>query len=342
MIISGPCSVESKEQVMTTAKQLKDLVNPNYFRAGIWKPRTRPDSFEGIGSKGIPWLKEIRDNFNIPVITEVGCAKHVELILKNDINAYWVGARTVTNPFSVQEIINATHKKDIEIFIKNPVFPDIELWTGAIERYLNAGFKNIYAIHRGFYPYEKTYLRNIPMWEIPIELARRFPHLEIICDPSHIAGNTKYIKEIAQQAINLNMAGLMVETHYDPQNALSDKNQQLKPLELKELLNNLNFKKTNTDNLNYEQELKSFRDKIDSNDYKLIEILQNRFTLSDEIGKLKKKHNITTLQLDRWKEIVESRLKRAENSNISKDFLLKILQLIHEESIRRQNNIINK
>lgn len=341
ILMSGPCSVESEEQVFNTAKQLKELVDPNYFRAGLWKPRTRPGSFEGVGMQGIPWLKRIQSELKLSIVVEVGCANHVETILKNSINAYWIGARTVSNPFSVQEIINSTDNKEIDIFIKNPVFPDVELWTGVIERYLNAGFKHIFAIHRGFYPYEKTILRNIPMWEIPIELSRRFPEIKIICDPSHISGKVEYIQEISQQAINLNMSGLMIESHENPQCALSDKNQQITPKRLKEILSELNFKSENSNNISYELNLEKIRKKVDIVDYKLIDILENRFNLTDEIGKLKKEHNITTLQLERWKSIVESRLKYSEKHNLSKDFLLKTLELIHKESIDRQNKIIN-
>jgi chorismate mutase len=341
VIISGPCSVESEGQVFETAKQLKEFVDPDYFRAGLWKPRTRPESFEGIGIKGIEWLQKIEKEFSLKVLIEVGCASHVDTILKNDFSAYWIGARTVSNPFSVKEIIEATGKKNIDIFIKNPIFPDIDLWTGVIERYLNSGFKNIFAVHRGFFPYEKTHLRNLPMWEIPIELSRRFPELKIICDPSHIAGSTKYIQEISQQAINLNMNGLMIEAHHNPEAALSDKKQQIKPVELKKILNNLSFKTNNYNNINYEKSLNKLRTEIDNIDYKIIDLLSKRFGITDEIGKLKKELNITTLQIDRWKTIVDLRLKYANSFGLSDKFVAKILELIHKESIKRQDDIIN-
>ena len=336
LLIAGPCSAESLEQVFNTAKDLKEQINPDYFRASLWKPRTRPKCFEGIGEKGIGWLTTIQNELNIPVITEVGNSKHVEIVLKNQIKAYWLGARTVSNPFSVQEIIDATDDKNINIFIKNPLYPDIDLWSGVIERYFNAGFKNIFAVHRGFFPYQKTHLRNMPMWEIAIELARRFPELQILCDPSHIAGNAMFVKDIAQHAINLNMNGLMIEVHNNPQKALTDRNQQITPVQLRQILSELKFKSAKTNSLDYEEALQKLRDDIDAIDYKIIQELANRFSISDKIGELKKTHNITILQLDRWKNILESRIDFSNNLNISKDFILKFLEQIHEESIKRQ------
>jgi chorismate mutase len=341
LIISGPCSAESEEQVFKTAVELKEKTQIDFYRAGVWKPRTRPGSFEGVGTKGLNWLRRVQSELGIPVITEVGCAQHVEKVLKNDFTAFWIGARTVANPFSVQEIVEATSKNETKIFIKNPIYPDIELWTGAIERFVNAGFKNIYAVHRGFYPYEKTHLRNIPRWEIPIELARRFPNINIICDPSHIAGKADYLQEISQRAIDLNMCGLMIESHFNPAVALSDKEQQITPKELKELLEKLNFRKERIENTSYLETLNDIREKIDAIDFQLIDMLEHRFTLVDEIGQLKKSHNVTILQLQRWKSIIESRLSYSNPDKISRDFLLKILQIIHKESIQRQNDIIN-
>ncbi|MCK9255043.1 MAG: bifunctional 3-deoxy-7-phosphoheptulonate synthase/chorismate mutase type II [Bacteroidales bacterium] len=341
-IIAGPCSAESQEQVLLTAKKLSQTLKPDYFRAGVWKPRTRPGSFEGVGTKALTWLNKVQTEFGIKAITEAGSANHVEKILKNELKAFWVGARTVANPFSVQEIVSACDKKDIEVFVKNPIHPDIELWMGAIERFLVAGIKNVYAIHRGFYPYEKTHLRNIPRWEIPIELARRLPEVKIICDPSHIAGKPEYIKEISQRAINLNMCGLMVETHYNPKIALSDKEQQITPENLAKIISELNFRKTFTDNSEYQNSLNDLREKIDAIDFQLIDMLEHRFKLVDEIGNLKKDNNITILQLERWKSIIESRLNYANQDNISKDFLLKVLQMIHKESILRQNKIFDE
>ncbi len=341
-IIAGPCSAESEEQVLQTAFELSNSLKPDFFRAGVWKPRTRPGSFEGAGSKALVWLNKVQTEFGIPAITEAGCATHIEKIFKHGLNAFWLGARTVANPFSVQEIVSACDKKDIQVFVKNPIHPDIELWIGAIERFLVAGVKSVYAIHRGFYPYEKTYLRNIPRWEIPIELARRFPQVKIICDPSHIAGKPEYISEISQRAIDLNMCGIMVETHYNPQIALSDKEQQIKPAELANIISKLNFRKSFSTNSDFQNKLNDFREKIDAIDFQLIDMLEHRFKLVDEIGKLKIQNNITILQLERWKTIVESRLKYANPDNINQEFLLKILQMIHKESILRQNKIFDE
>lgn len=341
-IIAGPCSVESEEQVLLTAQKLSQTVKPDFFRAGVWKPRTRPGSFEGVGVKGLLWLKKVQTEYGIPAITEAGCANHVEKILKHGLSAFWVGARTVANPFSVQEIVDACDKKNISVFVKNPIHPDIELWIGAIERFLTAGIENVYAIHRGFYPYEKTHLRNIPRWEIPIELARRLPQVKIICDPSHIAGKPEYIAEIAQRAINLNMCGIMIETHYKPEIALSDKEQQITPDLLAKIISELSFRKLSADTSEYRNNLNDLREKIDAIDFQLIDMLEHRFKIVDEIGNLKKDNNITILQLERWKSIIESRLNYANPDNISKDFLLKILQMIHKESIARQNKIFDE
>lgn len=339
IIISGPCSAESEEQVFSTAEELKALVNPSYFRAGIWKPRTRPGSFEGVGQSGLNWMSRIQKELGMAAIVEVGCATHLEKILKHDIKAFWIGARTVANPFSVQEIVDALDNKEVTVFVKNPVHPDIELWTGAIERFIKAGVKNVSAIHRGFYPYEKTHLRNIPRWEIPIELARRFPDIKIICDPSHISGKVEFLQEISQKAINLNMAGLMIESHINPSKALSDKDQQITPEELKTLISKLDLRYPVNDNNDFRTKLYELREKIDVIDYQLIDMLEHRFKLVDEIGILKKEHNVTILQLERWKTIVESRLDYANNDKISREFLLRILQMIHKESIQRQNDI---
>lgn len=340
-IIAGPCSAESESQVFDIANKLKSSLDLDWFRAGLWKPRTSPNSFEGVGDTGLYWLERIEKELNIKVITEVGNSTHVEKILKHNFKAFWLGARTVANPFSVQEIVSATENKDITVFIKNPIYPDIELWIGAIERFLNAGITNLYAVHRGFFPFEKTKLRNTPNWAIPIELARRFPNLSIICDPSHIAGNVDYIYEIAQQAIDLNMQGLMIETHNNPALALSDKQQQLKPEELILLLNKLTFKLQTSVNNDFQNEIKKHREEIDKLDKQLINILEDRFMLVDKIGELKNQNNVSILQLDRWKEVIENRLMYANKDKISIDFLNQLLQLIHTESIRRQNNLFD-
>ncbi len=336
MLICGPCSAESEEQVLETARELKKLVAPDYFRAGIWKPRTRPDSFEGVGETGLAWMKRVQDELSIPVITEVANASHVEKIAKYGFKAFWIGARTVANPFSVQEIANAAKGFDFKIFVKNPTNPDIDLWCGAIERFQKLGFEDIVAVSRGFYPFAETKLRNLPCWEIPIELARRMPELKIICDPSHIAGDTRYIAEIAQQALNLSMAGLMIESHCCPQNALSDPNQQLTPAEVKNLIGSLKIKKSAIDDHNFEMELETLRSKIDVLDYQLIDILKQRFAITNEIGEIKKSHNVAVLQIDRWKKVLESRSKYAENIGLSRELITALFSEIHKESIKEQ------
>lgn len=336
MLICGPCSAESEEQVLETARELKKLVAPDYFRAGIWKPRTRPDSFEGVGETGLAWMKRVQDELGIPAITEVANASHVEKIAKYGFKAFWIGARTVANPFSVQEIANAAKGFDFKIFVKNPTNPDIDLWCGAIERFQKLGFEDIVAVSRGFYPFAETKLRNLPCWEIPIELARRMPELKIICDPSHIAGDTRYIAEIAQQALNLSMAGLMIESHCCPQNALSDPNQQLTPAEVKNLIGSLKIKKSAIDDHNFEMELETLRSKIDVLDYQLIDILKQRFAITNEIGEIKKSHNVAVLQIDRWKKVLESRSKYAENIGLSRELIAALFSEIHKESIKEQ------
>ena len=336
ILICGPCSAESEEQILETARELKNLVAPDYFRAGIWKPRTRPDSFEGVGEKGLAWMKRVQDELGIPVITEVANANHVEQIAKYGFKAFWIGARTVANPFSVQEIANAAKGHEFKVFVKNPTNPDIDLWCGAIERFQKLGFDEIVAVSRGFYPFAETKLRNMPCWEIPIELARRMPELKIICDPSHIAGNTKYIAEIAQQALNLNMSGLMIESHHCPSQALSDKSQQLTPAEVKSLIDNLKMKTSAIDDRNFEMELESLRSKIDVLDYQLIDILKQRFAITNEIGEIKKSRNVAVLQIDRWKKVLESRSKYAENIGLSRELVAALFSEIHKESIKEQ------
>ena len=336
ILICGPCSAESEEMVLETARELKNLVAPDYFRAGIWKPRTRPDSFEGVGEKGLAWMKRVQEELNIPVITEVANASHVEKIAEYGFKAFWIGARTVANPFSVQEIAEAAKGCSIKVFVKNPTNPDIDLWCGAIERFRKLGFDEIVAVSRGFYPFAETKLRNMPCWEIPIELARRMPELKIICDPSHIAGDTRYIAEIAQQAINLNMSGLMIESHCCPSNALSDKSQQLTPAEVKSLIDNLKMKTSAIDDRNFETKLESLRSKIDVLDYQLIDILKQRFAITNEIGEIKKSRNVAVLQIDRWKKVLESRSEYAEKLGLSRELIAALFSEIHKESIKEQ------
>lgn len=336
ILICGPCAVESEYQIMETARSIKELINPNYFRAGLWKSRTNPNDFEGLGKEGINLLKKVNKEFNLPIITEVANAKHVELIADAGFSAFWLGARTVSNPLFVNEIINACPNNNFTVFIKNPIFPDLDLWVGNINRFYNAGFTNVNAIFRGFYPYEKTKYRNLALWEKAIELKMQLPNLKIICDPSHIAGNSNYIFEISQEAMNLNFDGLMIETHYNPQIALSDSKQQIYPNYLKSIIEKLKEKTSMSNNYFFNSQIIDFRKSIDNIDFQIIDKLSERFNISDKIGKLKNDNNISALQLERWNEIIKSRGKYAEEKNISIDFLMKLLTLIHEESIKRQ------
>ncbi len=336
MLICGPCSAESEEQVLETARQLKELVELDYFRAGIWKPRTHPDTFEGVGEKGLAWMQRVQDELGIPVITEVANAIHVEKIAKYGFKAFWIGARTVANPFSVQEIAEAAKGGRFNVFVKNPINPDIDLWCGAIERFQKLGFDSIIAVSRGFYPFAETKLRNLPCWEIPIELARRMPNLKIICDPSHIAGGKEYISEIAQQAIDLNMSGLMIETHCCPDRALSDTKQQLTPYELKHLIGDLKMKSPSVSDHNFEIEMEMLRDKIDVLDYQMLDVLKQRFAITNRIGEIKKSHNVAVLQIDRWKKVLATRSEYAGRIGISQELVAALFTEIHKESIREQ------
>lgn len=341
LIISGPCSAESENQVMETARELAKIPEVKIFRAGIWKPRTRPGSFEGVGVKGLKWLQKVKQETNLLTAVEVASQKHVEEALKHQVDILWIGARTVVNPFSIQELASSVEGVDIPIMIKNPVNPDLSLWIGAIERFHMAGIKRIAAVHRGFYLFDKSPYRNAPMWEIPIELKRQIPGLPIICDPSHIGGERELLPEIAQKALDLEMDGLMLEVHPNPDEALTDPQQQIKPNELSQLLKSLVIRRE-TGNTEFQGKLDELRSEIDKIDAELIQILTNRMQLVDEIGNYKKDNNITILQLKRWSNIVKDRLARGVRSGINKDFLQKLLEIVHTESIRRQTDIYNK
>jgi chorismate mutase len=340
-IISGPCSAETEEQLLNTAKQLVKYSSIDCLRAGIWKPRTRPNSFEGVGETGLQWLKEAGNAVNLPVTTEVANTKHVELALKNNIDILWIGARTVANPFSVQEIANALKGVDIPVMVKNPVNPDLQLWIGAIERILQAGIDNIKAIHRGFSSFEKSAYRNTPKWEIPIELMRVFPEIPIICDPSHIGGNRKMIKTIAQKALDLEMDGLMIESHVNPDEAWSDSKQQITPKNLQQILSKLVVREPKVNNTTLKNKLTILRKKIDGLDEEIINLLSTRMNTVEEIGNHKKNNDITILQADRWKKIINDRKKIAREAGVSEEFIQRILNIIHEESINIQTNILN-
>ncbi len=336
MVIAGPCSAESEEQVMATAKDLSKR-GVKIFRAGIWKPRTRPNMFEGVGSEGLPWLKRVQQELGMYTSTEVANAKHVYEALKHGVDILWVGARTTANPFAVQEIADALRGVDIPVMIKNPVNPDVELWLGALERINQAGIKKIAAIHRGFSAYDKKIYRNIPQWHIPIELRRRVRNLPIICDPSHIGGKRELIAPISQQAMDLNFDGLIVESHITPDKALSDAGQQVTPEALEYILSKLVLRDitASTESLN------DLRRQIDELDNEMLEVFAKRMRVAREIGLYKKEHNMTILQTNRYDEILNKRLQQGEAMGLSSEFMSRVLKSIHEESIRHQVNIMN-
>ena len=338
LVISGPCSAESEDQVLQTAIELSKIPNVKIFRAGIWKPRTRPGLFEGVGVKGLEWLKQVKEQTSLLTAVEVANPEHVEAALKFEVDILWIGARTVVNPFSLQELANALKGVDIPVMVKNPVNPDMNLWIGALERINMAGIKRIAAIHRGFYFFDKTPYRNAPMWEIPIELKRRIPNLPVICDPSHICGERSMLLDVAQKALDLEMSGLMIESHFDPDNALTDPQQQITPANLENLINAL-VVRTQEGNFDFESTLEELRTEIDKIDAELINILSRRMQVVDEIGHYKKDHNITILQLKRWSNIVQNRLMTGIDSGLPKEFLQKLLEIVHIESIQRQTDI---
>lgn len=341
LIIAGPCSAETEEQVLSTAKEISKIKGIKIFRAGLWKPRTRPDQFEGVGKKGFDWLKKVKEETALLTTTEVATPQHVEACLKNNIDILWIGSRTVVNPFSVQEITESLRGVDIPVMVKNPINPDLKLWLGALERINHVGIKKIVAIHRGFYALRKSVFRNPPMWEIPIELKRIVSNLPIITDPSHICGNRKMLFHISQKAFDLEMDGLMIESHINPLIAKSDAKQQILPKDLKKLLSKIEFRKTSGSE-EFQNKLSELRSEIDIIDNDLIDILANRMDIIKEIGIFKRKNKITILQLKRWSYIIEDRINNGIDQGLDKDFLIKLLELVHIESIRIQNEIMNE
>lgn len=345
LIISGPCGAESFDQLYLTAKGLKALNKISLFRSGVWKPRTRPNAFEGRGEEALKWLQEIKKEFGFKLTVEVANAQHTELALKYGIDVLWIGARTTVNPFSVQEIADALSGVKVPVMIKNPIHADLQLWIGAIERIYNTGNNQIAAIHRGFHPDtyrgEKTKYRNKPLWQLPIELRTLFPDLPIICDPSHISGNRELIPSVAQKALDLGMNGLMIESHFDPSKALSDAEQQLKPTQLEELISKLIIRKQTSEDALTTNKLLELRRIIDEIDDELLNVLKKRMTVIEEIGAYKKEHNITIFQLERWQEILRTRAQWATKMGVSRQYIEKICQLLHEESIRIQNELMN-
>jgi len=342
LLISGPCSAETEEQVMETARQLKATGKVDVFRAGIWKPRTRPNSFEGVGSEGLQWLRRVRLETGLPVATEVATEKHVYEALKYGMDVLWIGARTTVNPFAMQEISNALQGVDVMVFVKNPINPELELWVGAIERIYKAGIRRIGAIHRGFSAYEKTAFRNQPRWQIAIDLRQRFPDLALICDPSHIGGNRAYLSDISQEAMDLNYDGLMIESHIDPDNAWSDKRQQITPAKLSELIDQLVLRSVASEDAGFISVMDELRSQIDLYDDQLLDLLERRMQVAETIGQYKKEHNITILQSNRWQEIVNKAVRMGNTKGLSSEFISVILKAIHQESIQHQMKVMNE
>ena len=341
IIISGPCSAESEEQVMATARELAAM-GIGVFRAGIWKPRTRPNSFEGMGSAALPWLQKVKAETGMLTATEVANVWHVKECLRHDVDVLWIGARTSANPFIMQEIADALRGLDVIVFVKNPVNPDLDLWIGALERLNKAGITKLAAVHRGFSVYGQNDYRNPPMWEIPIELKTRIPDLPVFTDPSHICGKRETLFGVAQRAMDLNFDGLLIESHINPEVALSDKAQQITPTELKILLSRLIVRNTDPKGAAQIENLEGLRRQIDQWDDEILRTIGNRMKISEQIGRYKKEQSITILQPNRWNEIIEDRLAKGINLGLSEEFIVKLFKEIHQESINHQTKIMNE
>lgn len=338
MIISGPCSVESEEQILATAKALAQIPQVTMLRAGIWKPRTRPDAFEGRGEDGLQWLREAKRETGLPTATEVATPDHVELALKYDVDALWIGARTVVNPFSVQQLADALKGVDIPVLIKNPVSPDLNLWLGAFERFMKAGVKRLSAIHRGFSYYKESPYRNYPMWEIPIELTQRL-NVPLITDVSHICGNRELLQATAQKALDLATDGLMIECHVNPDQALTDARQQITPDALKTLLASLTIRTKS--NGAVASDLAGLRGEIDDIDAELLQLLARRMEVSNRIGEYKRRNNVTVVQMDRWKKILADHIAVGGSLGLDQELVREVFEAVHQASIRRQSNILD-
>jgi chorismate mutase len=334
MVIAGPCSAESEEQVLETARELSKLPQVAAFRCGIWKPRTRPGDFEGRGEEALNWLERAKAEIRLPICVEVGMPSHVEMCIKHGIDMLWIGSRTVVNPFSVNEIAEALKGVDIPVLVKNPVNPDLLLWIGALERLYQQGIRKLSAVHRGFSAYGSKPFRNLPIWEIPIELRRLFPGLPVLVDPSHISGNRAMLPHIAQSAMNLAFDGLMIESHIRPGEALTDSDQQITPDELAGLIRKLSV--PGTISLEENLLLKELRSEIDQIDDNLLQLLAQRLEVVLRIGKHKQSKGMDLLQLERWNEVVEDRLKKGTDLGLSRHFLLRLLHAIHEEALKKQ------
>ena len=340
LVIAGPCSAETEEQMLKIAHELKNT-DATVFRAGIWKPRTRPGNFEGNGAKALPWLAKVKEETGMLTTTEVANAQHAKLALEFDIDIIWIGARTTVNPFAVQEIADALQGTDKIVLVKNPINPDLALWIGAIERLHKAGIKNLGAIHRGFSSYKKTIYRNNPQWQIAIDLKEKYPTLPIICDPSHICGNRDGIFDVSQTALDLKFDGLMIETHFDPDNAWSDAKQQITPKRLQEITEDLRVRKDRVEEKDSLVKLTKLRSEINLLDKQLIELLSERMDVVENIGKVKKEGNVAILQRSRWHEVIEKMVNEGKKHDLSNDFIEKVFKAIHQESIQHQEKIVN-
>jgi chorismate mutase len=340
LVIAGPCSAETEEQVLKIAHDLKDT-DVNYYRAGIWKPRTRPGMFEGVGAIGLKWLQKVKEETGLKTATEVANRAHVDLALEYDVDLLWIGARSTVSPFIVQEIADALQGTDKVVLVKNPVNPDLALWLGAVERLHTANIKNLGVIHRGFSTYEKTKYRNIPEWQMAIELQSKFPDLPIINDPSHITGKRDMILDVSQTALDLNFDGLMIETHNDPDKAWSDAAQQVTPAALVRIMTDLKIRKETDEESDYNNKLGQLRAQIDVIDNQLIEILGKIMKTADSIGKLKKQRNVAVLQTNRWNTILGKMILEGEAKGLSEEFVLRMFKAIHQESINHQEKVVN-
>lgn len=341
LIIAGPCSAETEEQVLKTAHQIKDT-EVSVLRAGIWKPRTRPGGFEGVGAIGLKWLQKAKQETGLLLATEVATRAHVELVLEHDIDIVWIGARTTVNPFAVQEIAEVLKNTDKIVLLKNPVNPDLSLWIGGFERLYNANIKKLGIIHRGFSTHEKNKYRNNPEWQIAIEMQSKFPDLPMICDPSHITGNRNMIQQVSQQALDLNYDGLMIETHINPDKAWSDAAQQVTPDELKNILKNLKVRKQTEEDFDYTSAIAKLRTQIDEIDGKVLEIIGKRMKIVQQIGELKRERNVAILQNHRWQEILERMLLIGKQEELSEEFIISLFKAVHQESIHHQGKVINE
>ena len=342
LIIAGPCSAESEEQVLATAQAVASTGKVDVFRAGVWKPRTKPNTFEGVGAEALPWLVEARKQTGLPIAIEVANTSHVESAMKHDIDIFWVGARTTSNPFSMQEVAEALRGTDKMVYVKNPTSGDLELWCGGVERLQTCGVKNLGLIHRGFSGYGTGDLRNAPMWHLALEMRRRMPELPMICDPSHICGNRDYIKDISQQAADLDYDGFMIESHINPAVALSDAKQQLTPEALDKLIESIKWRAGESASQSYQTTLMALREQIDSLDGEILHLLAERMSVAENIGRIKRDNDVRILQSLRWESIAERTLARSASLGLSIEFLQTILDAIHVESINHQNKVMKE